>query len=186
MSRSKSRREEEPRSLSRRFSGERYIKTQNIGFCCLTENVYSFFSNQVTFFSVVDTEQLLFVEPELHDNRLPTVKSPMRKSPSVKKTPTFSMNLRGDHTKQSEDSGEKHERQRKPLSEPTRIQPPQRTRSERRAPPLPPPPPPPPSPPPLRLPPPEIKRQSSGHASRNYDSSADAWEKAELAKIKAR
>uniref|UniRef100_A0A1J3CC56 Remorin C-terminal domain-containing protein n=1 Tax=Noccaea caerulescens TaxID=107243 RepID=A0A1J3CC56_NOCCA len=152
LSRSKSRREEEPRSLSRRFS-----------------------------------EQLLFIEPELNDNRLPTVKSPMRKSPSVKKTPTFSMNLRGDHTQQSEeDSGEKHERQRKPVSEPKRIQPPQRTRSERRAPPLPPPPPPPPSPPPLRLPPSEIKRQSSGHASRKDDSTADAWEKAELAKIKAR
>ncbi|CAA7039333.1 unnamed protein product [Microthlaspi erraticum] len=146
LSRSKSRREEEPRSLSRRFS-----------------------------------EQLLFIEQDRNDDKLPTVKSPVRKSPSVKKTPTFSMNLRGDHTKQSEDSGEKHERQRKPVSEPMRIQPPQRTRSERRAPPLPPPPPPPPSPPPLRLPPSEIKRKSSGD-----DSTADAWEKAELAKIKAK
>ncbi|KAL1220032.1 Remorin 4.2 [Cardamine amara subsp. amara] len=125
-SRNKSRREdelllEEPRSLSRRFSG-----------------------------------QLSFIESEMNDH----------------------------HTKQSEDSGGKHERQRKPVSEPLRIQPPLRTRSERRAPP--PPPPPPPSPPLLWLPPRETKRQSSEHTSRKDDSTADDWEKAELAKIKER
>ncbi|XP_019095256.1 PREDICTED: hepatoma-derived growth factor-related protein 2-like [Camelina sativa] len=153
LSRSRSRSEdkfpsEEPRSLSRRFSG-----------------------------------QLSFRDSETKDQKHPTPKSPVRKSSSVKKT--FSINLREDHTKQNEDSGEKHDGQRKPVSEPPRIQPPVRIRSERRAPP---PPPPPPflSPPPLRLPPREMKRQSSGHASRKDDSTADAWEKAELAKIKAR
>ncbi|KFK43643.1 hypothetical protein AALP_AA1G153500 [Arabis alpina] len=154
LSRSKSRKDvlpfEEPRSLSRRFSG-----------------------------------QLSFIEQETQDHRLPTVKPPARKSPSVKKTPNFAMHLREDHNRQSEESEEKHERQRIPLSEPMRIQPPVRTRSERRAP-QPPPPPPPPSPPSLRLPPSEIKRQSSVHTSRKGDSTADDWEKAELAKIKAR
>lgn len=81
------------------------------------------------------------------------------------------------------DSEKKQERQRKPVSEPPRIQPPLRTRSERRTPP---PPPPPLSPPPLRLPPREVKRQSSGYTTRKDDSTADAWEKAELAKIKAK
>ncbi|CAE5957417.1 unnamed protein product [Arabidopsis arenosa] len=191
-SRSKNRSEErlpleEPRSLSRRFSG-----------------------------------QLLFIESETKDHKQPKLKSPLRKSSSVKKT--FSMNLRGDHTKQSEESEEKHDRQRKPVSEPPRvklsldeqanddkdnsksnsdkqatslslekvdktftprIQPPLRTRSERRAPP-PLPPPPPLSPSPLRLPPRETKRQSSEHTSRKDDSTANAWEIAELAKIKAR
>ncbi|KAJ4879295.1 Remorin family protein [Raphanus sativus] len=147
---------EETRSLSRRFSG-----------------------------------QLSFKEPEVNDNKLPTLKSPVRKSSSVKKTPTFSMYLKEDHTRESEDSGEKHERPRKPVSEPPapmQIQPPVRTRSERRAPPPPPPPPPPPllSPSPLRLPPRETKRPSSGGTSREHDSTADAWEKAELAKVKAR
>ncbi|ESQ35431.1 hypothetical protein EUTSA_v10009533mg [Eutrema salsugineum] len=160
LSTSKSRREdlshfEEPRSLSRRFSG-----------------------------------QLSFKEPELKEHKIPTLKSPVRKSTPAKKTPTFSMDLRGDHTKQSEDSGEKQERrQRKPVSEPQapmRVQPPQRTRSERRAPPPPRPPPPPPSPSPLRLPPRDIKRQSSGYTSRKDESTADAWEKAELLKIEAR
>ncbi|KAJ4870086.1 Remorin family protein [Raphanus sativus] len=66
------------------------------------------------------------------------------------------------------------------------IQPPVRTRSERRAPPPPPPPPPLLSPSPLRLPPRETKRPSSGGTSREHDSTADAWEKAELAKVKAR
>ncbi|CAA0201296.1 unnamed protein product [Arabidopsis thaliana] len=151
-SRSKSRSEEllpleEPRSLSRRFSG-----------------------------------QLSFIDSETKDHKPPTLKSPMRKSSSVKKT--FSMNLMGDHTKQNQDSEEKHERQRKPVSEPPRIQPPLRTRSEPRAPP--PPPPPLLSPSPLRLPPRETKRQSSEHTSRKDDSTADAWEKAELSKIKAR
>lgn len=123
------------------------------------------------------TEQLSFIEPESQYHRLPTVKPPVRKSPSVKKTPTFAMHLREDHTRQSEDSEEKHERHGKPVPEPMRIQPPLRTRSERRAPPRPPPPPP-LSPPPLRLPP--------MHTSRKGDSTADAWEKAELAKINAR
>ncbi|KAF8068525.1 hypothetical protein N665_1146s0018 [Sinapis alba] len=129
LSRSKSRREpspfEEPRSLSRRFSGQLSLK-----------------------------------EPEL--NR--------------------------DHTRRSGDSGEKHGRQRKPVSEPLppmRKQQPSRTRSERRAPP-PPPPPPPLSPSPLRLLPRESKRQSSSQTGQKDDSTADAWEKAELAKIKAR
>ncbi|XP_019090886.1 PREDICTED: MICAL C-terminal-like protein isoform X2 [Camelina sativa] len=154
LSRSKSRSEdkfpsEEPRSLSRRFSG-----------------------------------QLSFRDSETKDHKHPTPKSPVRKSSSVKKT--FSMNLREDHTIQNEDLGEKRDRQRKQVSEPPRIQPPVRTRSERRAPPPPPPLPPLLSPPPLRLPPREMKRQSSGHASRKDDSTADAWEKAELAKIKAR
>ncbi|XP_023633156.1 uncharacterized protein F44E2.3 isoform X2 [Capsella rubella] len=153
LSRSKSRREdefpsEEPKSLSRRFSG-----------------------------------QLSFKDSETKDHKHPTLKSPMRKSSSVKKT--FSMNLREDHTKQKEDSGEKHDRQRKPVSEPPRIQPPVRTRSERRAPP-PPPPPPLLSPSPMHLPPREMKRQSSGHISRKDNSTADVWEKAELAKIKAK
>ncbi|RID51966.1 hypothetical protein BRARA_H02595 [Brassica rapa] len=147
---------EEPRSLSRRFS----------------------------------SGQLSFKEPELNDNKLPTPKSPVRKSSSVKKTPTFSMDFGGDHTRGREDSGEKHERPRKPASvvskppgAPMQIQPPVRTRSERRA--LPPPPPP-LTPSPLRLPPRETKRPSSGGTSRKDDSTADAWEKAELAKIKAR
>ncbi|KAL0723404.1 hypothetical protein Bca4012_038003 [Brassica carinata] len=129
LSRSKSRREasrfEEPRSLSRRFSG-----------------------------------QLSFKEPE--PNR--------------------------DQTRRSEDSREKHERQRKPVSEPPapmRKQPPARTRSERRAPP-PPPPPPPITPSPLRLPSRESKRQSSSQTGQKDDATADAWEKSELAKIKAR
>lgn len=130
----------------------------------------------------VDTGQLSFIDSETKDHKQPTLKSPVRKSSSVKKT--FSMNLRGDHTKQSEESEEKHERQRKPVSEPQRIQPPLRTRSERRAPP--PLPPPPLSPSPLRLPPRETKRQSSEHTSRKDDSTANTWEKAELAKIKAR
>ncbi|XP_022546080.2 remorin 1.4 isoform X2 [Brassica napus] len=147
---------EEPRSLSRRFSG-----------------------------------QLSFREPELNDNKLPTPKSPVRKSSSVKKTPTFSMDLKGDRTRQSEDSGETHERLKKPASvvseppAPMQLQPPVRTRSERRAPP-PPPPPPHLTPSPLQLPPRETKRPSSGGTSREHDSTADAWEKAELAKIKAR
>ncbi|WZZ80278.1 hypothetical protein YC2023_100850 [Brassica napus] len=150
---------EEPRSLSRRFSG--------------------------------DTGQLSFREPELNDNKLPTPKSPVRKSSSVKKTPTFSMDLKGDHTRQSEDSGETHEKLKKPASvvseppAPMQIQTPVRTRSERRAPP-PPPPPPHLTPSPLRLPPRETKRPSSGGTTREHDSTADAWEKAELAKIKAR
>ncbi|CAN8312180.1 unnamed protein product [Cochlearia groenlandica] len=151
MSTSKSIREdplplEEPRSLSRRFSG-----------------------------------QLSFKEPETRDHKLPTVKSPMRKSKSVKKAPTFAMNLREDHTKHSEDFIDSEQ------LAPVRMQPPVRTRSERRAPP--PPPPPPPlllSPSPLRLPPMETKRQSSGRISRKDDSTADAWEKSELAKIQAR
>jgi hypothetical protein len=130
----------------------------------------------------VDTGQLSFIDSETKDHKPPTLKSPMRKSSSVKKT--FSMNLMGDHTKQNQDSEEKHERQRKPVSEPPRIQPPLRTRSEPRAPP--PPPPPLLSPSPLRLPPRETKRQSSEHTSRKDDSTADAWEKAELSKIKAR
>ncbi|CAH8252244.1 unnamed protein product [Arabidopsis lyrata] len=151
-SRSKNRSEErlpleEPRSLSRRLSG-----------------------------------QLSFIDSETKDHKQPTLKSPVRKSSSVKKT--FSMNLRGDHTKQSKESEEKHERQRKPVSEPQRIQPPLRTRSERHAPP--PPPPPPLSPSPLRLPPRETKRQSSVHTSRKDDSTANTWENAQLAKIKAR
>lgn len=185
LSRSKSRKDglplEEPRSLSRRFSGDvtEYLK---IGFCCSTENVYIMLYINIHF--CVNAGQLSFIEPETKDHYLPTLKSPVRKSPSVKKTPTFAMNLREDHARQSEDSGEKHERQRKPVSEPMRIQPPLRTRSERRAPP--PPPPPPPSPPPLRLPPREIKRQNSGPTSRKDDTTADAWEKAELAKISAR
>ncbi|KAG2319910.1 hypothetical protein Bca52824_013123 [Brassica carinata] len=146
---------EEPRSLSRRFSG-----------------------------------QLSFKEPELNDNKLPTLESPVRKASSVKKTPTFSMNLKENHTRGSEDLEEKHERPRKPVSEPPapmQIQPPVRTRSERRAPPPPLPPPPPPlSPSPLRLPPRETKRPNSGGTSREHDSTANAWEKTELAKIKAR
>ncbi|VVA91249.1 unnamed protein product [Arabis nemorensis] len=88
------------------------------------------------------SEQLSFLEPEAQDHRLPTVKPSVRKSPSVKKTPTFAMHLREDHTKHSEDS----------VPEPMRIQPP----------------------------------QSSVHTSRKGDSTADAWEKAELAKINAR
>ncbi|KAJ0256946.1 Remorin family protein [Hirschfeldia incana] len=124
--RSKSRREaspfEEPRSLSRRFSGQLSLK-----------------------------------EPELN----------------------------GDHTRRSDGSREKHGRQRKPVSEPPK-QPPPRTRSERRAPPPPPPPPPPLSPSPLRLPHRESKRQSSNQTGQKDDYTADAWEKAELAKIKAR
>ncbi|CAH8388985.1 unnamed protein product [Eruca vesicaria subsp. sativa] len=144
---------EEPRSLSRKLSGQK--------------------------------------EPELNDNKLPTPKSPVRKSSSVKKTPTFSMILKEDHTKGSEeDSGEKHERPRKPVfepPEPMQIQPPVRARSERRAPPpLPPPPPPLLSPSPLRLPPRETKRPSPGGISREHDSTADTWEKTELAKIKTR
>ncbi|CAL9214920.1 unnamed protein product [Arabidopsis halleri] len=151
-SRSKNRSEErlpleEPRSLSRRLSG-----------------------------------QISFIDSETKDHKQPTLKSPVRKSSSVKKT--FSMNLRGDHFKQIEESEEKHERQRKPVSELPRIQPPLRTRSERRAPP--PPRPPLLSPSPLRLPPRESKRQISEHPSRKDDSTADAWEKAELAKIIAR
>ncbi|KAJ0248021.1 Remorin family protein [Hirschfeldia incana] len=148
--------EEEPRSLSRRFSG-----------------------------------QLSFKEPKLNDNDPTTLKlSPVRKSSPVKKTLTFSMDLKEDHTRQSEYLEETHERPRKPVYEspaPMQIQPPVRTRSERRAP-QPPPPPPPPflSPSPLRLPPRETKTPSSVHTSREHDSTADAWEKTELAKIKAR
>ncbi|XP_018481659.1 remorin isoform X1 [Raphanus sativus] len=92
------------------------------------------------------------------------------------------LELNGDHTRRSGESREKHGRQRKPVSEPPK-QPPARTRSERRAPP---PPPPLLSPSPLRLPSRESKRQSSSQTSRKDDSTADAWEKAELAKIKAR
>lgn len=101
------------------------------------------------------------------------------------------MDLKGDHTRQSEDSGETHEKLKKPASvvseppAPMQIQTPVRTRSERRAPP-PPPPPPHLTPSPLRLPPRETKRPSSGGTTREHDSTADAWEKAELAKIKAR
>ncbi|KAF8087354.1 hypothetical protein N665_0588s0023 [Sinapis alba] len=144
---------EEPRNLSRRFSG-----------------------------------QLSFKEPELNDIKLPTLKSPVRKSSSVNKTPTFSMILKEDHTRQSEDSGEKHERPGKHVSKPPapmQTQPSVRTRSERRAPP-PPPRPPPVSPSPLRLPSRETKMPNSRGTSRKDDSTADVWEKTELAKIKAR
>ncbi|CAH8391558.1 unnamed protein product [Eruca vesicaria subsp. sativa] len=92
-----------------------------------------------------------------------------------------------DHTRRSGDSKEKHERQRKQVIEPPspmRKQSSSRTRSEPRAPP--PPPPPLPSPSPLRLPSSEIKTRSSGHTSRKDDVTADAWEKSELAKIKAK
>ncbi|XP_010530533.1 PREDICTED: uncharacterized protein LOC104807117 isoform X2 [Tarenaya hassleriana] len=120
--------------------------------------------------------QFSFRESERRDGKPPEPKSPARKtrekSPSMRKSRTFAVTLGGSGAKQTGDSADKIKRPVSPFAEPDIKPPPTRTRSDRGVPP----------PPPPR----EIGKQSPSRSVRSDDSAADAWEKAELAKIKER